>query len=71
VWKDKKSYAALVAESDALWKQAIPYLEKYASVVTDAYQKRNAYKDLRNIYTRLGMTKEAETAQRKMDEALK
>lgn len=67
VWKDKKTYNALVAESEALWKQAIPYLEKYASVTTNSYQ---AYKDLRNIYHRLGMTKEEQIAQQKMDEAL-
>ncbi|MDR1761898.1 MAG: tetratricopeptide repeat protein [Bacteroidales bacterium] len=70
VWKDKKAYAALLAERDALLKQAYPYLEVYASVVNDIYQKRDAYKDLRNIYAQLGMVDAEKAAKEKMDALL-
>ncbi|MCL2327175.1 MAG: tetratricopeptide repeat protein [Bacteroidetes bacterium] len=65
--KNKQKFTELENEQKALLKQAIPYLKKYAEVVTEPYYKINAYKDLRNIYNRLEMTKEAEEAQRKMD----
>lgn len=71
IWaKDKKKFAALVAEQEALYKQALPYLEKYASIVTESHIKSYAYRDLRNIYNRLGMTKEAQIATEKMEAAM-
>jgi tetratricopeptide (TPR) repeat protein len=71
IWaKDKKKYAALVAEQESLYKQALPYLEKYAEVVKESHLKSYAYKDLRNIYRRLGMTKEEQIAIQKMEAAM-
>ena len=69
VYKDKKKYEALLAEGEALWKQAIPYLKKYAEVVTVPYQKSDAYNDLSKIYRRLGMTKEEQEAIENMKKA--
>lgn len=72
IWaKDRKTYNVLVAEQEVLLKQSLPYLEKYAEVVSEAHLKSYAYKDLRNIYNRLKMPKEAAAAEKKMEEALK
>ncbi|MDR2964124.1 MAG: tetratricopeptide repeat protein [Bacteroidales bacterium] len=70
-WKDKKTYDALKAERDALLKQALPFLQRYADVVTEPYQKRNALKDLRSIYAQLGMTKEEQAIKAQLDAMMK
>lgn len=63
----KKSYASLKNEGQNFLKQAYPYIETYADVTTDEYSKKNAYRDLSNIYMRLGMNDKYKATKAKID----
>ena len=51
----KKNYNTLKSQGQGYLKQAYPYIETYASVTTDDFRKKNAYRDLMSIYMQLNM----------------